>query len=178
MNTIELEPEQQEAQNNPQENSALNLFLAFQVNRELYGIDISYVIEIVSMQTITAVPNMPLYVKGVINLRGKVIPVIDMRLKFNLPAVDYNDRTCAVVVQIDDCEIGLIVDSVDDVLDIPKEDVTPPPHLVSSSAGSYLYGIGRLDQKIVMLLNIETFIEQQDLVQISSANFKQPDLGQ
>ena len=176
MNTTEPEAEQQPQSNSP-ENSELNLFLTFQVNNELYGIDISYVIEIVSMQTITDVPNMPPYVKGVINLRGKVIPVIDMRLKFNLSGVDYNDRTCAIVVQIDDYEIGLIVDSVDDVLDIPKENVSPPPHLVSSNAGSYLYGIGRIDQKIVMLLNIENFIEQQDLNQISSANLKQPEFG-
>ena len=102
-------------------------FLTFSLGREDYGLEISYVIEIIGLQEITEVPGLPDYVRGIINLRGKIIPVMDVRLRFKKEAREYDDRTCTVVVDIKGVLVGLIVDRVAEVLVIDEAEIVPPP---------------------------------------------------
>ncbi len=110
-----------------QEDTQEGKFLTFSLGSEEYGIEIRYVTEIIGIQKVTDLPDMPHYVKGVINLRGKVIPVIDVRLRFNLNQRDYDERTCIVVVTLDEMPVGIIVDSVSEVMDIPAGEIEPAP---------------------------------------------------
>ena len=104
-----------------------NQFLAFNIGDEQYGIDIAQIMEIIEMVPITPIPNMEHYIKGVINLRGKVLPVMDVRLRFTMEEKEYDAGTCIIVVQINDLEIGLIVDSVSEVVEIKDENMQRPP---------------------------------------------------
>ena len=114
---------------NEHEDTMLDKYLSFSLVEEFYGIDIKYVTEIVGVQPITIVPDLPNFIKGIINLRGQIIPVMDMRLKFKKEDVEYNDRTCIVVIDIEDDSIGLIVDEVAEVISIDSDNVVPPPAL-------------------------------------------------
>lgn len=148
--------------NVPEEEDTLkDKYLTFTLGDEVYGIDISVVIEIIGIQKITSVPEVPDYVKGIINLRGKIIPVVDMRLRFRREFREYTDRTCVVVVEIHDVLIGLIVDGVAEVLDIREQDVVPPPEL-KASQNRYIRGIGKLASGVVMLLDWEKLFSSAD----------------
>ncbi len=138
-------------------------FLTFQLNGEVYGIEIRNVLEIIGIQKVTPLPDLPHYFKGVINLRGKVIPVLDVRLKFGIPPLDYHDRTCIVVAKIEDYEVGLIVDRVDEVIDIPQEKIELPPKISKNSKSKYLQGMGNLEDKVVILLDVSKFLLDQEI---------------
>jgi purine-binding chemotaxis protein CheW len=112
-----------------EEDTQKDKFLTFALGNEFYGIEIKYVTEIVGVQPITEVPELPEYIRGIINLRGKIIPVMDVRLRFKKPFREYNDRTCIIVIDIKDVAIGLIVDSVADVLSILDTDIVAPPDI-------------------------------------------------
>lgn len=144
-----------------EEDTLKDKYLTFTLGDEVYGIDISVVIEIIGIQKITSVPEVPEYVKGIINLRGKIIPVVDMRLRFRRQFREYTDRTCIVVVEIHDVLIGLIVDGVAEVLDIREQDVVPPPDL-KASQNKYIRGIGKLASSVVMLLDWEKLFSGED----------------
>ncbi|MGL6193770.1 MAG: chemotaxis protein CheW, partial [Thermoguttaceae bacterium] len=103
------------------EDTLKNMYLTFRLGNEDYGIEIRYVTEIVGMQKITEVPDMPPFVKGVVNLRGQVIPVLDMRLRFNMESRNYDERTCIIVVNINGAQVGLVVDTVNEVRNIDDE---------------------------------------------------------
>ncbi len=128
-------------------------FLTFVLNKEEYGIEIRHVTEIIGIQNITEVPDMPPYIKGVINLRGKVIPVMDVRLRFSMEERPYDDRTCIVVINIDGQSVGLIVDRVSEVLDIPGSDVEPPPKVKRGESSRFIEGMGKIDDQVKILLN-------------------------
>lgn len=128
-------------------------FLTFVLNREEYGIEIRYVMEIIGIQNITEVPDVPRYIKGVINLRGKVIPVMDVRLRFELEERAYDDRTCIVVICIDEQSVGLIVDRVSEVLDIPNGDIEPPPKGRRGENSRFIQGMGKVGEQVKILLN-------------------------
>jgi purine-binding chemotaxis protein CheW len=128
-------------------------YLTFVLNREEFGIEIRYVMEIIGMQNITEVPDVPRYIKGVINLRGKVIPVMDVRLRFEMEERAYDDRTCIVVICIDEQSVGLIVDRVSEVLDIPKGDVEPPPKGRRGENSRFIQGMGKAGEHVIILLN-------------------------
>jgi purine-binding chemotaxis protein CheW len=128
-------------------------YLTFILNREEYGIEIRHVTEIIGMQNITVVPDMPSYVRGVINLRGKVIPVMDVRLRFGLGERDYDDRTCIIVINIDDQSVGLIVDRVSEVLDIPKGEIEPPPRVRKGESSRFIQGMGKAGGQTKILLH-------------------------
>lgn len=130
-------------------------FLTFAMGSEVFGLEISYITQIVGVQPITPIPETPEFVKGVINLRGKIIPVIDMRLKFKKPAVPYDDRTCIIIVDIKDFSVGLIVDSVAEVLTINDENIVPPPQYSSSSQNRYIKGVGKVGTDVKLLLDCE-----------------------
>lgn len=138
-------------------------FLTFSLEDEIYGIEIKYVTEIIGMQSITTVPEVPGYVKGIINLRGKIIPVIDVRLKFGKDSMEYNDRTCIVVIDITDVAVGLIVDNVDEVLTIGDNDIASPPANKTGFENRYIKGIGKSGEKVQLLLDCEKLLKSEEI---------------
>lgn len=150
---------EQELEN--EEDALKNKYLTFAIGPEIYGIEIRYVTEIVGVQAITEIPELPEYIKGIINLRGKIIPVMDVRLRFRKPFKSYNDRTCIVVVDIRDISIGLIVDRVDEVISIPQDQIVSPPEM-SSSSNRYIQGIGKVGNEVKLLLHCDELIHHQE----------------
>ncbi|MFX4262287.1 chemotaxis protein CheW [Pelotomaculum propionicicum] len=148
MDTDLLEEEYEE-----DEDTQEDKFLTFVLNGEEYGIEIRHVTEIIGIQNITEVPDMPHYIKGVINLRGKVIPVMDVRLRFGVKEREYDDRTCIIVINIEEQSVGMIVDRVSEVLDIPKSDVEPPPKVKKGESSRFIKGMGKVDERVKILLN-------------------------
>jgi len=150
------------------EDTLAGKYLTFHLGGEDYGFEIRYVTEIIGIMRITDVPDMPPYVKGVINLRGKVIPVMDVRVRFNLPPRDYDDRTCIIVVHVDTTTVGLVVDKVNEVSDIPTESIEPPPRSQKNSSSGYIKGIGKIGKEVKILLDIEKLLYDQALNQMDS----------
>jgi purine-binding chemotaxis protein CheW len=136
-------------------------YLTFALAEEEYGLEILKVREIISMSEITSVPKTPEFVKGVINLRGKVIPVIDLRLKFAMEEVPYTDETCIIVVDVDGVEMGIIVDHVSEVLDITGGDIEDAPAFGGSVETDFILGMGKTDERVTILLDIEKVIGGQ-----------------
>lgn len=151
-----------------EEDTQRGRFLTFQINSEVYGIEIRYVTEIIGIQPITEVPELSEYMKGIINLRGKIIPVMDVRLRFKKEPVIYNDRTCVIVVEIENISIGLIVDNVSEVLSIPEEEIVEPPDM-KSGGNKYIKGIGKVGNDVKLLLDCERLINEQDLEYLEAA---------
>ncbi len=141
-------------------------FLTFCMGSEFYGIEIKYVTEIIGLQPITEIPEMPEYIKGIINLRGKIIPVMDVRLRFRKPYREYNDRTCIVVIDIREVSIGLIVDSVSEVISIPDEEIVAPPNM-AKEGNKYIKGIGKVGNDVKLLLDSDKLLNETELENIS-----------
>jgi purine-binding chemotaxis protein CheW len=153
-----------------EEDTQKGRYLIFSLGNESYGIEIQYVTEIIGMQTIIEVPEVPDYVKGIINLRGKIIPVMDVRLRFKKEAREYNDRTCVIIVDIQDLSIGLIVDSVSEVLTIPEEDIVDPPQLNKGNNNRYIKSIGKVGNDVKLLLDCEKLLTEDELEELNSLN--------
>jgi purine-binding chemotaxis protein CheW len=134
------------------------MYLTFCLDGEEYGLEILKVREIIGMMSITAVPRTPDFIKGVINLRGKVIPVIDLRLKFNLVEAEHTDETCIIVVDVGQTEVGLVVDRVSEVRDIAGSEIDDPPTFGTAVDSSFLLGMGKSENKVTMLLHIENVL--------------------
>lgn len=150
-----------------EEDTQKNKFLTFSLGDEFYGIEIKYVTEIIGIHVITEIPEMPEYIRGIINLRGKIIPVMDVRLRFNKEFREYNDRTCVIVIDIKDVSIGLIVDSVCEVLIIQDTDIVPPPDL-SKGNNRYIKGIGKTGNDVKLILDCEKLLNDNEAESISS----------
>ncbi|MBU2512606.1 chemotaxis protein CheW [bacterium] len=144
------------------EDTQKDKYLSFIIGRESYGLDIRHVTEIVVMQNITEVPDMPEYIKGVINLRGSVFSVMDIRNRFHLESADYTDRTCIIIVRVDDQQIGLIVDTVNEVVDIPENVIEPMPNFHTSHENNYILGMGKLGNKVIILLDVEKILYNEE----------------
>jgi purine-binding chemotaxis protein CheW len=144
-------------------------FLTFFLGEEEYGIEILRVNEIIGMMTITPIPRTSHYVRGVINLRGKVIPVIDLRLKLDMPPHEQTSETCIIVVQVRGAQMGIVVDKVSEVLDIATDQVEDVPSMGSDVRVDYLLGIGRTEDRVRLLLNIDRVMSDQEVDQLSSA---------
>lgn len=142
-------------------------FLTFLLGKEVYAIEIKFVIEIIGMQPITEIPELPEYVKGIINLRGKIIPVMDVRLRFKKEPREYNDRTCIVVVEVDDILLGLIVDNISEVMSMADEDIVPPPEINKNTESRYIKGIGKVENNVRLILNCEKLMNDNDAEIIS-----------
>lgn len=127
--------------------------LTFRLGGEDYGIPIVNVIEIIGIQPVTDLPEVPPWIRGVVNLRGRVVPVMDVRLRFGMPEREYDDRTCIIVASMDGENVGLIVDAVREVMSIPPDQVTPPPTVGSSAANQYIHGLGMVGERVVILLD-------------------------
>ncbi|MBF0288923.1 MAG: purine-binding chemotaxis protein CheW [SAR324 cluster bacterium] len=141
-------------------------FLTFPLGDSLYGIEIRYVLEVVirsSKIQITQVPHMPPYTKGVINLRGKVIPVIDLRTRFQIADREYDDRTCFVVVNIQGMTTGLIVDTVAGVATIATRAIDPPPQLDTSAQSRFIAGMGKTAKTVYILLNVNELLGKDEI---------------
>ncbi|MGG6310993.1 chemotaxis protein CheW [Paenibacillus macerans] len=142
-------------------------FLTFQIGSDVYGIEIRYVTEIIGIQAITEVPELPEHIRGIINLRGKIIPVMDVRLRFKKPFREYNDRTCIVVVEIRDISIGLIVDGVAEVVQIAEEDIVPPPEINSAQQQGFIRGVGKVGSEIKLLLDGDKLLHHDEAEHLS-----------
>ncbi len=129
-------------------------FLTFSLNSEVYGIEILKTREIIGVMDITTVPQTPDYMKGVINLRGKVIPVVDLRLKFSMPEEKYTQETCVIVVEANNSQVGIIVDSVSEVLNINSEEIEGTPSFGQGIDTNFIMGLGKVKEKIIILLDI------------------------
>jgi purine-binding chemotaxis protein CheW len=151
-----------------EEDTQKNKFLTFAIGKEVYGIEIKYVTEIIGIQQITQIPEVPDFVKGIINLRGKIIPVIDVRLKFKKEPMEYNDRTCVIVIDIEKLSVGLIVDNVSEVIVIPEENVVPPPGNKSGFINKYIKGIGKVGNDVKLLLDCQKLLNDDEVDVLAS----------
>lgn len=142
-------------------------YLTFTLADETYGVGILKVKEIIGMMPVTSVPRTPEFVKGVINLRGKVIPIIDLRLKFSMEAIDYTDRTCIVVVEIDSDDnmvlIGIVVDAVSEVLNIKEEEIEETPAFGTKMNTAYILGMAKTDGGVKILLDIDKVLSHEEI---------------
>ncbi len=147
-------------------------YLTYTLAEEEYGIGILKVKEIIGMMPITSVPRTPDFVKGVINLRGKVIPVIDLRLKFSMKSIDYTDRTCIIVVEIDSNDttvlIGIVVDAVSEVLNINESEIEETPQFGTSINTEYILGMAKMEGGVKILLDIDKVLSQEEVTQLEN----------
>jgi len=143
-------------------------YLTFQLGEELYGVDILRVQEIKGYTTVTKIPNTPPHIKGVLNLRGTIVPIVELRTKFGMPTIDYTMFTVIVVVVVQDRIMGLVVDSVSDVLNIDKKDIQPPPQFGAKVDVSILTGIGKSGDKLVALLNVDRLLSESEMQEVSA----------
>jgi purine-binding chemotaxis protein CheW len=141
--------------------------VVFELANENYGVDISAVESIIKMQAITVVPHAPEFVEGVTNLRGKVLPVIDLRKRFGLAAVDFSKDSRIVVVSMEGKEVGMVVDGVSEVLTISDESVEPVPTMVATVDSSFLVGIAKIDERLVILLDLQRVLSVQEQYALS-----------
>ncbi|MGI6038779.1 MAG: purine-binding chemotaxis protein CheW [Clostridiales bacterium] len=142
-------------------------YLTFFIDNQVFGIPIADVIQIVGVQEITEVPEFPTYAKGIINLRGNIVPLIDMRIRFHKEELPYNDRTCVIVTNIGSRLIGLVVEAVDEVASISDEEISPPPVVSSDDTDSYITGIGLKDNKIIVLLDTQKILSTAAIEKLS-----------
>lgn len=168
MNAEKLNKAVEEGVDPAKEDSQRDKYLTFLVDVEEYGIAIRYVTEIIGLQKITDIPDLPPVIKGVINLRGRIIPVMDMRSRFRLPSREYDSRTCVVVVNIDAKTIGLIVDRVSEVQVIPADQVEPPPRTAKGGC-RYIQGVGKVGDQVKILLDVTTLLDEEELLELESA---------
>jgi purine-binding chemotaxis protein CheW len=141
-------------------------FLTFVLGSEVYGIEILKVREIIKLMDITTVPRTPDYMKGVINLRGKVIPIINLRSKFSMPEIEHTQETCIIVVEVNKTSIGIIVDSVSEVSNINSGEIEDAPHLGQDIDTNFILGLGKTKERIVILLDIEQVLSSEELEKV------------
>ncbi|MHC4885916.1 MAG: chemotaxis protein CheW [Planctomycetota bacterium] len=141
-------------------------YLTLRLGEEVYGVDVLSIQEIIGVMEVTSVPQTPAFVKGVINLRGKVIPVVDLRLKFGMEEADHNQETCIIVVNVNDTLMGIIVDTVNEVMDIEEGQIEDPPRFGVSVDTAFILGMGKLEERVVILLNIERVLTSEELVMV------------
>ena len=139
-------------------------YMTFKCSDEIYGISIKYVNEIIGLSQITKVPETQDYLIGLINLRGKIIPVIDVRIRFGKEPLEYNDRTCVIVIDVKSTVIGLIVDAIDEVAAFAENEITPPPSVsdLAIQAKKYVFGIGRVNGEVKLLLDPDKLINDPE----------------
>jgi purine-binding chemotaxis protein CheW len=147
--------------------------VVFDLDDEYYGLEISAVREIIRLQEITRIPNTPDFVEGVINLRGKVIPVVDLRTRFGMENVERDDDSRVVVVDVNGSEIGMIVDAVTEVSRIPESSIEPPTSVISTDDSEYLAGIAKAGEQMVLLLDIAGLISAEHLEALSDRGAQQ-----
>ncbi|MBB5323652.1 purine-binding chemotaxis protein CheW [Anoxybacillus tepidamans] len=138
--------------------------IVFQLQDEEYAIPVQQVRSIEKVQHITRVPRTPKFVKGVINLRGVVTPIIDLRERFGIEALPFNEQTRVIIVALDEIEVGLIVDAANDVLDIPVKSIEPPPEVIEALEADYINGVAKVGKRLLILLNLEKVLDNKKSV--------------
>lgn len=155
-------------------------YLTFNLDENVYGIPILKVSEIIGIVSITPVPKMPSFIKGVINLRGKIIPVMDLRLKFDMPERAYDENTCIIIINLKvkgvDKKIGVIVDIVSEVCGIPDSDIEDAPSYGTDSDEGFISGVGKIKEKVAMLLDIEHVIFSHDILHLFTEKEKEAEI--
>ena len=158
-----------EEENYEEEDTLRGRYLTFTIEENVYGLPIRFVTEIIGVQSATKVPETPDYVKGIINLRGRIIPLVDVRLKFGKEEIPYTERTCIIVIDVNSVAVGLIVDKVDDVLTLEDHQIALPP-----SGGSlgfenrYIESIGKVEDMVLLLLDAEKLLRTEEMELIES----------
>lgn len=147
-------------------------YVTFQSGNEYFGLKIQYVNEIIVFQEITEIPESEDYIKGLINLRGKIIPVIDVRLRFKQEPFEYNDRTCIIVINVNNLVVGLIVEKIAEVVEIQEQNILPSPSLgrQEKTQNKYVYAIGKVGEEVKLLLDPDRLLNDEDLSVIEQAS--------
>lgn len=147
-------------------------YMTFKSGNEYFGLEIQYVNEIIQLQAITAIPETEDYIKGLINLRGKVIPVVDVRLRFKQEPFEYNDRTCIIVINVKGMMVGLIIEKIAEVVEIKEDNILPPPSIgrADKAHHKYVYGIGKVGDSVKLLLDPDKLLNDEDLSVVEQAN--------
>ena len=148
---------------NDTEKTLTNQFVTFQLGAETYGISILKLNEIIAYQSCTTIPNVPNFIKGVLNLRGIVVPVIDLRERFNMELKDYDQFTVIMILDVSGRIMGLVVDAVSDVLTLNSEEVKPRPHFSTGISTQFIYGMGIKDKKFIILLDVDKLLSDDEL---------------
>ncbi len=151
-----------------EEETEQSKYLTFVLGTEFYGLDIQYVREIIGVQRITVLPDVPPWIKGVINLRGKVIPIMDVRARFHIEERAYDDRTCIIVINVNDWWVGLVVDTVSEVVDISNEQIEPPPHAVGGTSEHFIEGLGKVGDNVRLLLDAGRLLGHSELESVNA----------
>lgn len=149
-----------------QDDTQKGRYLTFHLGNEMFGLGIEHVLEIIGMYPITPIPDVPAFIKGIINLRSRIIPIIDMRVKFRKEEIGYTDRTCIIIVEMMELTVGLIVDQVADVRTIDDSIIAPPPETGVEIQNNYLMGVALLEGNIYLLLDCEKLLrlEEADII--------------
>jgi purine-binding chemotaxis protein CheW len=142
-------------------------YITFRLGNEDYAIEIRYVREIIGMQKITRLPAMPDFIMGVVNLRGNVIPIIDIRRRFNMESALHDERTCIIVARLGDNTVGLVVDEVSEVMDIPPSCIDPPPVLSHCAHNRFIQGIGKTGEQVKIILGIDKILNSEEIEDVS-----------
>ncbi len=143
-------------------------FVTFYLDDEEYGVEILKVQEIIGLSPVTRVPNLPDFIKGVINLRGIVVPVIDLRIRFGLAGAEYTDRTCIIILKVDDKVFGIIVDTVSEVISISQQNIQPTPSFGSKIRTEFIKGMGKIGERLVILLDAERLLSDEEIQQLKN----------
>ena len=150
-----------------------NKYVTFRSGKEYFGLKIEYVNEIIVHQEITEIPESDDYIKGLINLRGKIIPVIDVRIRFKQEPIEYTDRTCIIIVNVNDIVVGLIVEKIAEVVEIKEEDILPPPSIVIGGdekvQNKYVYAIGKVGDSVKLLVDPDRILKDEDITVMEQA---------
>ncbi len=140
-----------------------NKYLTCSVENQVFGITIADVVQITGMQEITEVPEFPHYAKGIINLRGVIVPIIDLRLRLKKNEVEYNERTCIIVTNIDDLHFGFIVDAVNEVTNIYEDNISSAPQVGNDYVNTYITGVAKLNNSIVLLIDLKKILNEKEI---------------
>lgn len=153
--TSELKKQIENQSTSNEQDAQEGKYMTFRSGNEYFGLKIQYVKEIIQFQSITAIPETEDYIKGLINLRGKIIPVIDVGLRFKQEPFEYDDRTCVIVIEVKTTTIGLIVEKIAEVVEIGEENILPPPTIgrIDKAQSKYVYGIGKVGTSVKLLLD-------------------------
>jgi len=155
-----------------EQNNQQDKYVTFKSGNEFFGLKIEYVREIIVFQEITQIPESEDYIKGLINLRGKIIPVIDVRIRFRQEPIEYNDRTCIIVINVKDTVVGLIVEKIAEVVEIKNENILSTPTVGNDEKcqNKYVYGVGKVGDGVKLLLDPELLLKDDDLAMLELAS--------
>jgi len=143
-------------------------WVTFRLDKEVYGINVTQVREVLRITEIAPVPGAPGYVLGIINLRGNVVTVIDTRKRFNLPSIETDDASRIVIIEVEGQEVGILVDSVAEVVDIPADQIEPAPNIGHEESSRYIQGVSSIDGELLILVDLNRFLTEEELKDVSS----------